>query len=650
MSYTEYLRRKEAAAPKVIDTTLRLDASSYTQRVKFAASRMINEANLKENEQTDYVAGVTRFVGTGTFGSTVGIGTAVQFGNITGLVADKEGKNLYIFANENIRKIVIDSAQVTLLAGSFGGSSGSTDGFGSSARFNFSGNGGGLACIDPSGTNLYVPDNSNHTIRKVVIATGEVTTIAGAAGVSGTLDSTGVLARFNFPVSTCIDPSGTNLYIGDSINRVIRKLVLSTGEVSTFAGQVGVQGGGNGTGTGAQIGVIRQMVIDPAGIFLYFADGFGNRIRRVRLSDAQVTDFAGFGNFGNNDGPAMSANFSNVCGIAIDPEGSNLYINSTFRSDTPNRIRRITINTPTVSTIAGSTAGYLDGPLLSSQFNPGKGIAVINSPIGPVIFVADESIHVVRRILPTSFTLYTPIIPINKAKSGGRIPDASTFTQYAGGQAVGKEIQAGMPAPRLLLNSTSTGSLSGCRIVPEPVPYNPAVAGAYTANMVPRDASQFTRDTTACRQLRGEPHLPIELGPPLFVDNTIVGVKNYNLPQNNSKTYIASECTQCGNNAPGIGKTCSFCIGANHLHPIDQAHNTRWGPRPKKSAQPIIVNQSPSDFHKVGAAMRKIPYVEKHHANPQLGHIVYPKTPYRIPRGTAAQLKINDPQRYPGTM
>ena len=207
-----------------------------------------------------------------------------------------------------------------------------------------------------------------------------------------------------------------------------------------------------------------------------------------------------------------------------------------------------------------------------------------------------------------------------------------------------------MPARRLLLNSNSAGSLTGCRIVPEPVPYNPAVGGVYTANMVRRDASQFTRDETACRELTGEPHNRNELGPSLFVDNTIVGVKNYNLPQNNSKTYTATKCTQCGNNGSQIGKTCSFCIGANHLHPADKPTNNRWGPRPKKSAQPIIVNQSPSDFHKVGAAMRKIPYVEKHHANPQIGHIVYPKTPYRIPRGTAAQLKINDPQRYPGTM
>ena len=635
MSYTEYLRRKEAAAPKVIDTTLRLDASSYTQRVKFAASRMINEANLKETEQVDVPGLVSTIAGNGSSGLVDGIGTAARFNNPQSMCIDPAGLNLYILetSQNNVRRMTISTRQVTTLAGS---TYGFNDGIGTAAQFS-----GPIGiCIDAAGLNLYISDTFNHRIRKMALSNNQVSTIAGT-GTVGNADGAGLtVAQFTSPQGICIDPAGLNLYIADAGNNRIRKIVISTGEVSTFAGSS--NGFLNGFGINAQIGGPSRIIIDYAGLNLYVFDNT-LKIRKIVISTAEVTTLAG-STSGSIDGIGTAAKLDiNASSMTIDRSNSFIY----FGESNNEKLRRIEIATANVTTLAGSGSANVDGPFSSASFSSPQSIAIDTS--GRIIYLAQNNLRYIRQIeLP--YTYFQTNIPLNKTKSGGRIPDASTFTQYTGGQAVGKEIQAGMPAPRLLLNSTSTGSLSGCRIVPEPVPYNPAVAGAYTANMVPRDASQFTRDTTACRQLRGEPHIQIELGPPLFVDNTIVGIKNYNLPQNNSKTYIASECTQCGNNAPGIGKTCSFCIGANHLHPIDQAHNTRWGPRPKKSAQPIIVNQSPSDFHKVGAAMRKIPYVEKHHANPQLGHIVYPKTPYRIPRGTAAQLKINDPQRYPGTM
>ena len=72
------------------------------------------------------------------------------------------------------------------------------------------------------GTNLYVADTYNHTIRKVVISTGVVTTLAGTAGTSGTTDATGTSAKFNLPIGTTTD--GTNLYVVDRYNHAIRKI------------------------------------------------------------------------------------------------------------------------------------------------------------------------------------------------------------------------------------------------------------------------------------------------------------------------------------------------------------------------------------------------------------------------------------------
>jgi hypothetical protein len=227
-----------------------------------------------------------------------------------------------------------------------------------------------------------------------------------------------------------------------------------------------------------------------------------------------------------------------------------------------------------------------------------------------------------------------------KKVAGGRVPDASAFTAYSGGQAIGKEIAAGMPSDRILMNSNDTGSISGCLPIPAPV--------------APKNASSFTKDIISCHEVQGEKHntdATTHPGPSVFVDNTISQVKNYNLPQNKTEYQISQKCTSCGNNPPGTGVTCVFCVGANHTPSADMPHNTRWAPRPAKSAQPIIVVSSPSDARKVGDFNpRRPPRVFANRGNPNIGHIRYPKTPYQIPAGTAAHLKINEPVHYPGTM
>jgi hypothetical protein len=226
-----------------------------------------------------------------------------------------------------------------------------------------------------------------------------------------------------------------------------------------------------------------------------------------------------------------------------------------------------------------------------------------------------------------------------KKAAGGRTPDASVFTAFQGSQSLAN--QALVPnQTRRLLNSTDAGSLSGCIHIDAPIP--------------PQNASSFTKTISSCHETQGEKHntnASTHPGPPVFVDNTISQVKNYNLPQNKTKFQISQDCLSCGGNPEGTGVVCAFCTGANHAPPANMPHNTRWAARPAKSAQPILVAPSPSDARKVGDFNpRNIPYVEKHHGNARIGHIQYPKTPFRIPSGTAAHLKINEPMHYPGTM
>ncbi|GEM_PF-5051319 len=210
----------------------------------------------------------------GISGSANGTGTAASFARPYGLAADGSG-NLYVTDRNNhtIRKIVIATGVVTTLAGT-AGTSGSTNGTGAAATFDSP---YGVAA-DGSG-NLYVTDNDNHTIRKIVIATGAVTTLAGTAGTSGSTDGTSAAATFDSPKDVALDGSG-NLYVSDSGNHIIRKIVLSTGEVTTLAGTAGVEGSTDGTGAAARFLFPNGLAVDGSGS-LYVADTDNHTIRKI---------------------------------------------------------------------------------------------------------------------------------------------------------------------------------------------------------------------------------------------------------------------------------------------------------------------------------------------------------------------------------
>jgi len=197
-------------------------------------------------------------------GSTDATGTSARFYRPSGITTD--GTNLYVADryNHRIRKIVIDNGTVTTLAGS---SYGSTDATGTSASFN------SPRGITTDGTNLYVADYSNHRIRKIVISTGVVTTLAGSS--EGSTDATGTSARFYRPSGITTD--GTNLYVTDRYNHRIRKIVISTGVVTTLAGSS--SGSTDATGTSASFA--NPIGITTDGTNLYVADMYYHKIRKI---------------------------------------------------------------------------------------------------------------------------------------------------------------------------------------------------------------------------------------------------------------------------------------------------------------------------------------------------------------------------------
>ena len=122
---------------------------------------------------------------------------------------------LALFASQTGAQSVYTPYTFTTFVGT-AGQVGSADGTGSEARFNYP---FGLT-VDPAG-NIYVADSSNHTIRKVMPA-GVVTTLAGLAGVYGSADGTGSVARFDRPYGVAVDSAG-NLYAVDLGNNTTGK-------------------------------------------------------------------------------------------------------------------------------------------------------------------------------------------------------------------------------------------------------------------------------------------------------------------------------------------------------------------------------------------------------------------------------------------
>jgi hypothetical protein len=317
----------------------------------------------------------------GSLGSADGTGTAAQFNAPAGIVSDGAG-NLYVADSENgtIREIAIATGAVTTLAGMPGFTAG-MDGTGTAASFDHP---WGIAS-DGAG-NLYVADTSNHTIRKIVIATRAVTTLAGTAGSDGTADGTGADARFSWPTGIASDGAG-NLWVVDELNDTIRKVVIATGVVTTAAGTAGVPGSADGIGAAVSFYDVIGICSDGAGS-LYISDAANDMIRKMVIATGAVTTLAGAAQMaGSTDGTGAAARFFYPKGVASDGAG-NLYVADSKN----NTIRKIPIATGAVSTRVGvaGQARLETGPLPASLHCPAFVAAV---PGG--LAITDSCEHVV---------------------------------------------------------------------------------------------------------------------------------------------------------------------------------------------------------------------------------------------------------------
>ncbi len=305
--------------------------------------------------------------------------------NLPGSVALSPTGDLYFCDwNARIRKVDARTGLVTTIAGTgvwgFGGDGGPA----TSALLG----GPGDIATDSAG-NIYFSDPYNHRVRRISAATGIITTVAGNGSQfdfhTGSGLATGV--AIGSPSGIAVDDRG-DLYITNGADRV-RKVDLATGTITTVAGAGGSRYSGDyGPAILAQIDQPEGVAVDAAGN-LYIAARGEHRIRKVDAVTGVITTIAGAssgrdsgimgiilyqGGFSGDGGPATSAILNDPSFVSVDAAG-NVYI-----SDTMNyRIRRIDAETGVIRTIAGTgVRGFSGdgGPALDGEITMPAGLTV----------------------------------------------------------------------------------------------------------------------------------------------------------------------------------------------------------------------------------------------------------------------------------
>lgn len=348
---------------------------------------------------------ISTIAGTGSIGFS-GDGAAATSATLNGpqdVALDTFG-NVYIAdaANHRIRKITAVTGIVTTIAGN-GTPAYSGDGAAATSASLYAPIG---VAVDAA-SNVYIVDNGNHCIRKVNALTGVITTVAGS-GVAGFAGDGGLAtaAKLYAPYDVTLDTAG-NLYIADVSNNRIRKVNAKTGIITTVAGTGAAGFSGDGAAaTAAKLYQPFSVVVDLAGN-MFITDSYNHRIRKVNAATGIITTIAGTGAaaYAGDGGAASSAQFNTPYSLALDAVG-NVYV-SDFNN---NRIRKITVATGIITTVAGNgISGFSgDGGLATAaKLSYPKGIFVdkVNN-----IFIADEINQRIRFVCNAATIPAAPLV------------------------------------------------------------------------------------------------------------------------------------------------------------------------------------------------------------------------------------------------
>jgi len=336
---------------------------------------------------------VSTFSGTGVYGYLEGNPSTAKWADPTSVATGKEpaGSNNAVFIadtdNSRIRMVYVDgpnAGQSVLIAGN--GTAGYSPPGSDATQVMINGPRGLAVLTNSSGvvTAIFFADTGNNMIRKLTPAGGTAWSIAdfSGTGIAGYSDGPPSSAQFNAPQGVAVASNGT-VYIADASNGFIRALDTS-GNASTYAG-----GANQGVSTPAGVALSKNtgnLFVTDIGIHSIFSFGPGG---------FPATRIAGSGSAGFADATGTAAKFNSPYQLAwttTTADGEVLYI-----ADRQNqRLRKLVISSAAVTTYAGSgTAGFADSSCSSAQFNLPSGAGV--GSVGEV-YVGDANNNRIRKV------------------------------------------------------------------------------------------------------------------------------------------------------------------------------------------------------------------------------------------------------------
>ncbi|MGE6219398.1 IPT/TIG domain-containing protein [Nubsella zeaxanthinifaciens] len=343
--------------------------------------------------QTEFDYLTSTYAGSGTVGDTFGSLTDAQFMLPNGVAIDPTTGDLIVTDRtaQSIKRISKDGI-VSKIAGT--GVRSSVNGSLTVATFNNP----YKSAVDKNG-NIYVADNGANLVRKIDLSTNTVSTLAGGGSTGAFLDGQGTAARFNTITGIAVDDDGF-VYVADAVNHAVRK-ISPTGMVTTLAGN-GTAGITDGDWPNVRMNRPTAVCIGADG-FLYAADRYGQRIRKINRHTGRTVTIAGSGGSssttgGQVDGEALKARFNNPWGIDVASDGT-IYVSELGGTGSATHTIRM-IKNGIVSTIAGNASfnapGFVNGLQGVSRFNNPTDVAVDNDGN---IYVGDMNNYVIRKIV-----------------------------------------------------------------------------------------------------------------------------------------------------------------------------------------------------------------------------------------------------------
>lgn len=307
-------------------------------------------------------------------------------------IAEDTGGNLYVADTDDNRIRRVDAnGVITTLAGNGGAGFSGDNGPATAATLNAP---QGLK-LDGKG-NLFFADYGNKRVRRIVLATGVITTVAGNGNYLYSGDGGPATSAGMDPYDIAVDGSD-NLYIADFANNRIRRVSAADGTVLTVAGTGYPGDGDNGTATFAQLNGPRGISVNAQGS-VFFVDSFNNRVKRVDLSSNHISTAIGSGSYGfgqpalDGDGePAVNASLLAPYSTAVEPNGNVLLVCA-------QEVWRVTVADGMIHSIAGNgSAGFAGDGASSASAEFEQPVYIASAPNGDVL-ISDTGNFRVRRI------------------------------------------------------------------------------------------------------------------------------------------------------------------------------------------------------------------------------------------------------------